>query len=268
MPDDVYRLPRGGLIAAVVLGCTVAVGLLAWTLARSSDDHHDAGCPPALTAHATDLRAAGRPVAVFVDVPSNAPWTAASIARDIAPAVEDALVRGRTLTLVRDAGADSALATSPCFDGTRTYKVDFENPTRQALELERAVAGAIGHVQGFVEGADVAAHGGPGRLLREAVGMFGDDNDTDIYVWSDFVSNGPDCLNTDGQRADFPTIEAIRRRCAEMHAFAPVRGRITLLGVGTTPRVVGFEAWARDLALLVCRDISAQCEIGRGARRS
>lgn len=261
---DTYRPPSSRVIGAAVLAAVLVVtGTVVALSALSAASEDEARCPAALEETASVGPDAGAQLHLLVDVPSDAPTSAERIAGDLLPALQRALEDGAFVSLVSDPGEGSPLAISRCFDGTRWFKVDYDNATRQDKELASALAAAASHVEQFVRDSEVAPTGSVLRLLQRAsVDTAATSGLVEVVVWSDFLSNATDCLNPDGAEANTDTISAIRERCAKTRSLRPINGHVTLLGVGQTPRSVGFELWARDLAYAVCEALSPNCEIG------
>lgn len=261
---DTYRPPSSRVIAVAVLAAVLVVaGAVLGLTTLSGASQGEGRCPAALEQMASTGPDAGARLHLLVDVPSDAPASAQRIAGDLLPALRRALEDGAFVSLVSDPGEGSPLAISRCFDGTRWFKVDYDNATRQEKELAGALAAASGHVEQFVRESEVAPTGSVLRLLQRAsVDTATASGLVEVVVWSDFLSNARDCLNPDGAEANTDTISAIRERCAETRSLRPINGHVTLLGVGQTPRSAGFELWARDLAYVVCQALSPNCEIG------
>jgi hypothetical protein len=220
------------------------------------------GCPRSVA----DVADVGRSVAVedritlMVDLYSNNPDYVALIAQSFKPVISTSLVEGASIKLLVDAGKGSALLASPCLDGTKVLTVDSENERRREQELEATAGDLTEHLEHFLQSIKVKRTGSPLRLLQHAAQastpLLGARSVSTTYIWSDFLSNAPDCLNPDGARATEGALAAIFERCRATKSIVAAATDLHILGVGTTIRSAGFEQWTRALAQRVCDSVA------------
>jgi hypothetical protein len=248
------------VVALLVLGGGV-FGLYRWVTAAPQAAH----CPAAVEAVAASAGEddASRLI-LLIDQYSNGAKYAGQVAAAVRSVFVETLAQGASVSLTVDPGGNSAFIPSRCLDGSRTFRVDFENQDRSEQDTTAAGDAVERHVFSLLRNARVRQTGSPIRLLRHAaveVGAQTSAIETDAYVWTDFLSNAGDCLDPQGFRATTRTIRALVRRCSATTSLERVRASLHVIGFGSTRRPFELEQWGRELAQAICSRTAASCSV-------
>ncbi|MGF7237865.1 MAG: hypothetical protein ACQSGP_23325 [Frankia sp.] len=207
---------------------------------------------------------------VLLDVNDNSAASAGQVAAALRPYLDVAVRDGEYVRLVASGGENSGLTYSPCFTGQNVFKVDRANKTRErkdrvhagdalATQIEHTVqsvhvnpTGSVTDVLAGVDHEIEAVRTTPGLHLGRVT----------ILVWSDLLgkTNGPDCLNVDGQQASPALAEGLVRRCFATAQLSSLGSdTVRFLGVDATTGTRPQQDMARYLEGELCRRLSTDC---------
>lgn len=254
-----------GVVGLLVAGLTVALIVM---VSRQSSDRDDS-CPAAAMRAVNpsgELDEVER-VSLMIDLYSNDPAYVLVVRSALRPILQGAVDRGASISLVADPGYQAELVSSTCLDGSKVFEITSVNDRRREIDLMKAVEALDQHTGDVLESVPVRRRGSPVRLLQRASIVANADSDAStqggevVYLWSDFLSNAPDCLNPEGEAANERLSKALVTRCKTARSFERVYAPVHLLGLGSTPRSIGFELWARELAFRTCLLLESDCYV-------
>jgi len=250
-------------VTSALVAVVVFVGLATWF--RPSPGPCPAAFRTAVTARATTEGT--QSMLVLIAPFSNDALEASKVAAGVTTELMRGIEKREAIRVVYDPGqapggpaASGALRDDACLAGSFVYTIEGANPTRRQQDVENARLGLQAHIAAEIERHRVQYLGSPLRILQRASAPQVP-TPSDLVLWADFLSNAPDCADPDGHQADPATIRAIVARCAATGTIHRTHATVRILGAGDSPRSVGFEQWARDLARAFCGLISDSCQL-------
>ncbi len=207
---------------------------------------------------------------ILLDVNDNSAASAGRVAAALRPYLDVAVQDGEYVRLVASGGEDSGLTYSPCFTGQNVFKVDRANKTRERKDRVHASSALATQVEHTVQSVHVNPTGSVTDVLagvdheiqavRSTPGLHL--GKVTVLVWSDLLgmTNGPDCLNVNGQQASPALAEGLVRRCfATAQLTSLGSDTVRFLGVDATTGTRPQQDLARYLEGELCRRISTSC---------
>ncbi len=217
----------------------------------------DIGNPPA---NAADD--AAQQVIVLADVSDNGQKSAVKMADDIGSAVEGLLESADhiELTGLTSGGTDATLVKIDCMTGDQYY---FSGGNQQRQKTERKeLKGLL--VDAMVEAirATKVQETGDSRVLMRQVPTIAS-ADSQVILWSDFLSQGTDCLKEEAGEAPSQELAVgIAQRCVDLDLLPSLpNSSVTVLGAGSSSDRPELASFGRALAAELCNRIAKSCEI-------
>jgi len=199
---------------------------------------------------------------LMVDLSSNTASARQAIVEAIRPVVTEAVEEGGAIRFVVSGGSGERIRVSDCLDGGVVLHTDFNNPTREEGEQEKAIAAIEGNVAELLLTMRVAPRGDVTNLISQIPDQLAVLEHTaaasaarrpiDVDLFSDLDSRTveSDCMSLDGVPASVVNADKLVARCIKYHYYQPlppdtalrvVRPQLTP-GDSTASRMSGFLA--------------------------
>ncbi|MEX5633579.1 hypothetical protein [Parafrankia sp. FMc2] len=209
---------------------------------------------------------------LYLDISDNSAASAARISQAVRPYFDTALREGQYMRLVAGSGGTTGLTHSDCLDGSKLFRIDRNNETREEKDRVAAVDALTEEVDHLVQSERVSPTGSVTPLLAgvndEIATLRGGPGVSigavTVVVWSDLLGSGEasDCLNVDGKKASIQIAEAMVRRCfsPDTQQLTPIAdSRVRFIGVNAGAVTKPQQDIARYLRGELCRRISSDC---------